>query len=65
MIKDKISTSQKSAPLLSPREELERYARASESFRQEIRSNPSAAIQFLKTIGYNGTKGKSAKKKAR
>lgn len=42
----------KDGPLLSPREEAERYKEASQRFRERVRNDPAYAREVLEEIGY-------------
>jgi len=42
----------KDGPLLSPREEAERYAEASKRLRERVRNDPAYARELLEEIGY-------------
>ena len=42
----------KDGPLLSPREELERYREASKLLRERLRQDPAYARELLEEIGY-------------
>ncbi len=46
------NTAYQSGPLLSPREEAERFALAAERFRERAQKDPAYAEQMLRNIGY-------------
>ena len=46
------NTAHKSGPLLSPREEAERFAVAAQSLLERARQDPEYARQILQDIGY-------------
>ena len=52
MTQSKSFTSGNDGPLLSPREEAERFAVAAERFLERARQNPEIATQMLRDIGY-------------
>ena len=52
MTQPKPFTSGNDGPLLSPREEAERFAIAAERFLERARQNPEVATQMLRDIGY-------------
>ena len=52
MTQTKPSTSANDGPLLSPREEAERFAIAAERFRERMLQDPAVAEKLLRDIGY-------------